>query len=246
MKPIARWTIGPVSNCGMKILEESLSAFKKVYPDIDRIVCYNQIKAPNINDTLYKQKEKEIDYPLTPAEKNHPTELGYVLGGMAGSGWKLCPPRLRKSTHELWIDNDIVIHQKMKEIDDWLEGDYCLISEGLGRNYGKIYEKEVPIGIKACAGFFGLPPNFDFNQKILEYCKLLKGKSLGSYDEQGLVASIITNSNHVIVPLTSIAIIEPTFPLPEPLTPALHFVGANRVNHHESWNAYQRKNIRAL
>jgi len=38
MKPIARWTIGPVSNCGMKILKESLSVFKKVYPYIDRIV----------------------------------------------------------------------------------------------------------------------------------------------------------------------------------------------------------------
>jgi hypothetical protein len=241
MKPLARWTIGPTSKCGMEILKESVQLFSKIYPNIDRIICYNQIEKPSIkNVKFYEQKCSEIDYPLTDAEEK-PTELGRVLGGMAGSGWKLTPARLRMSSHELWIDNDILIHKRIPELDLWLKNNCCLVSEGLGRNYGETFCSMIKPYLKVCAGFFGLPPNFNFQEEIKKYTRFLNGKSLGSYDEQGLVAAITTNNDHIVVPLKEIAIIEPDCHLQDN-TSAFHFVGLNRTEGHRGWERY--KNIK--
>lgn len=243
MKPLARWTIGPTSKCGLEILKESLYSFSKIYPDIDRIICYNQIEKPKIkNGNFYEQKYNELGYPLTPGEKN-PTELGRVLGGMAGSGWKLTPARLRISSHELWIDNDIIIHKKIPEIDAWIQSNKCLISEGLGRHYGEIFYSMIQENLKICAGFFGLPPFFDFNKQIMKYVKFLNGKTLGSYDEQGLVTTVITNNDYIVVPLKEMAIIEPNQTLQDN-TSAFHFVGANRTENHAGWQKYKSLKIK--
>jgi hypothetical protein len=132
----------------------------------------------------------------------------------------------------------------MNEIDQWLKGNYCIISEGIGRNFG-IYDKLIHPDLKICAGFFGLPPNFDFYKEILLHCKLLKGKTLGSWDEQGLVTSIATNNNHIVVPLTSMAIVEPSFDMPLNSS-AYHFVGANRLEKHEKWEQFKLSKISHL
>ena len=233
MKIIARWTVGPCSECGVEILRESVNLFANLYPEAERMVCYNQIDRPvNINASLYEQHQDELGYPLTSTQDD--------IKERSGSGWKLCPPRMDINCHELWIDNDIVIHQKMKEIDQWIKGDYCIISEGLGRYFG-IYNNLVPSGLKICAGFFGLPPDFDFRKEILKHCELLNGKTIGSWDEQGLVASIITNKKHKVVPLTSLAIVEPDFDLPD--APAFHFVEANRIDSHKKWEEFKFRKI---
>jgi hypothetical protein len=240
-KPLARWTIGPTSNIGMEILKESVTIFEQIYPEFDTVVCYNNIEAPNLSSKLFKQEESQIDYPLSEAETSF--ENLENRAGMIGSGWKLCPPRLEINSHELWIDNDIIISGRIKEIDKWLDGDYCLVSEGRHRLYG-IFEKDIKPDLKICAGLFGLPPSFDFAAKIYTNCKKeLKGIPLGHYDEQGLVASIITNSQHEIVPFSSLSIVERKEKLPVGV-PAFHFVGANRTESHSGWSQYAEKKIK--
>jgi hypothetical protein len=236
MRPLARWTFGNCSLAGEEILKHSLKRFSVLYPEFDRVVCYNNLKPGQLEmlqtlDTpLYKQSEADLNYPLVPAS----AEPGWKYS-MPGWGWKLCPPRLRPESQELWIDNDIMILRRMPALDDWLGKDVCLISEGLQRAYGD-FDDQIPIGTHYCAGFFGLPPHFDFASKIDTSCKRLAGKPLGYYNEQGLVVTVVLEAGHLLVPQSQLRIVKK---LEKPYSAGLHFIGANRTRTHEPWEQYK-------
>ena len=140
--------------------------------------------------------------------------------------WKLCPIRLRPETHEIWIDNDIVIRERIPEVDDFLTKETTIISQAWGREkYGRfdaIVPKTEPW--TCCAGFFGIPPHFDFQAKALELCN---GYPLQGFDEQGLVASIVTSTENWI-PIQSWNLRQEGWwePVHE-LTRATHFIRLN-------------------
>jgi hypothetical protein len=189
------------------------------------------LKSRNVD--LYPQSEKELNYPLTSVES--PT--GWK-GAMPGWGWKLSPPRLRPTGHELWVDNDLIIRERMPAIDSWLKSNKFLISKGYRYkpeyygNFAHLVPQE-----SYCAGMFGLPPNFDFEQEIYKICnQVLKGEPLGYFDEQGLVAAIVTSHPHLVV-----QDIETVKSLPsKPLARALHFITTNRYNTHEDWKNFRQ------
>jgi hypothetical protein len=151
---------------------------------------------------------------------------------------------LRLGGHELWLDNDVVICERLQSIDRWLNEKCAIISEGLSRKrmYGE-FDKFIRPGIHACAGLFGLPGGFDFAERLSHYMQFAT-KPLGGYDEQGLTASIVTNANSwILVPLSELHICEDHAEFPQMLPPALHFVAANRKPWHRGWKAYQRRKI---
>jgi hypothetical protein len=188
MNPLIRWTMGNVSEAGWECLSESTRLLPQIYPEFDYVICYNSMEQKSLSKTkdglkrlksfgidLYEQKEEDLKIPhkFNKAKKvnNH--------------CWKLCPTRLRPDGHELWIDNDIVIMDRIPEVDDWLTKDVPIISTSYGQEqYGRFR----PMNNNCCAGFFGLPPNFDFQTKLLESCN----GPLDGFDEQGLVVSIVT------------------------------------------------------
>ncbi len=237
MNKLVRWTVGPVSETGLDILRESVNNFKKLYPEVLRIVCYNHIDVrclSNIDAELYSQAEP--CFPLRPPDDN-PEEA-------SGCGWKLCPPRLCPEGHELWLDNDLVLLQRLPSVERWFNSGSAIISEGLHRQrmYGE-YDQFVPTGSHVCAGLFGLPPGLDFSKRILEYLRFAT-KLLGGYDEQGLVASIITNSpDWILTPLSELYISEDHVPFPTFSPSAIHFVAANRKPWHRGWKAYKRRGL---
>ena len=230
MKPLARWTIGPVEPIGYEILKHSVIKFKEVYPEFDREVCFNNIDKPDIDCDLINQHDFELQFqPSSPDE-----DYSERSGGMKGSGWKLAPPRLRIESHELWIDNDIVILERIPEIDQWLQEETSIISEGLGQHYGSF--KSLMGNLKMCAGFFGLPPKFDFESKISE---LQKDKELGGFDEQGLVAYVVSQiGGFITVPKETLKIVEDHHEFPSEKKKGYHFVGANRKNWHRGWKSF--------
>lgn len=242
MKYLARWTIGNVTSLGFKILKESVKKFQKIYPEFDCVVCYNHCgdKEKQILDLLrvplYKQSHKDTFYPLTDS-----VNTGIWNAGMSGSGWKLCPPRISIASHELWIDNDLIINSRIPLLDNWLESNHCIISEGLYGGYG-IFKSLINSKIKACAGLFGVPPFFNTEKALLNLCQFLQGSKLGGFDEQGIVVKMITDTNYTLLPLTQVFIADKDHELNH-LYPAIHFVGANRLHSHVSWNNYKKLSL---
>lgn len=252
MRPLIRWTLGSVKKMGAEVFLHSMELTRRTYPECDFVVCCNNNADTSlIKDVdIYEQKIGEVGYPLEEPNKNKPINMPGVDGNATettASGWKLSPPRLRINAHELWIDNDIVIRKRIPELDRWLtsSGNSGIISEGNGRFYG-LFDKYIPPQFRLCAGFFGLSPQVDFQSMILERCKLLNGKPLGGYDEQGLVCDIVVDlPQFIVVPSQSLCIAE--FDLPDKLPPAIHFVGSNRKNNnHKGWNKYKSKFIKTL
>jgi hypothetical protein len=238
MIPLARWTIGDVSDTGKKILRESVKRFRKAYPEFDYVVCHNSIDASefeNLGTDLFEQQEWMSVWPLRENDKMIDYEA-------TGCGWKLCPPRLRPDSCELWIDNDLVICDRIKEIDDWIDqADHSIITEGLhrARMFGE-FDSCIHPDIRACAGLFGLPPDFNFASAIESYSPILQGKKLGGFDEQGLTVAVVTNMpKHRIIPLQSVWISEDHVPFPATTHSAYHFVAANRKPWHRGWKRYR-------
>lgn len=240
MRPLARWTIGDVSDTGKEILVESVRLFRRIYPEFDRVVCYNNLEASSIahlEADLFEQKESMSVCPLRENDKSIDSEA-------MGCGWKLCPARLRPEGCELWIDNDLVIRQRISEIDNWVTAaDHGVITEGLHRQrmFG-LFDKFIQSHIRACAGMFGLPPGFDFAEAIRRYKPVLEesGRELGGFDEQGLTVAVVTNmSSYKIIPLQTVWISEDHVPFPTTSHSAYHFVAANRKPWHRGWKKYK-------
>jgi hypothetical protein len=235
MRPLARWTFGASTDVGADILKHSVSRFGLLYPEFDRVICHNNLGVGQLellrklDVPLYQQSAIELDYPLTSIDDSS----GAI--GMAGWGWKLCPPRMRPDSYELWIDNDIIIRKRMPSLEPWLHSGISMISEGHRRAYGD-FETLVSDENPLCAGFFGLPPGFDFASRILQECQFLNGKPLGHFNEQGLVAKILTSHNYILIPQSELKIVKT---LQRPYPAGLHFIGVNRTQFHPAWEQYK-------
>jgi hypothetical protein len=190
------------------------------------IVCHNNLEIDELktlstaNVVLHEQKQDQLPYPV------------------GTTGWKLLPPRLRLDAHELWLDNDVVLCNRLPAIDAWLSSRTGIITGCLYSLYGK-YSEHVQSHIPVCAGVFGLPPFFDFESRILHLCKeVLTGTPLDKpFDEQGLVAAVVTNiPGFICVPMNEIMICKKDF------VPAkgVHFSGTNR-GVTPSWETYKRQ-----
>lgn len=191
MRPLFRWTIGGnVSDAGWECLSESLRITPKVYPEFDCVVCYNNLndeqlqRLKSLRVDLYEQKPENIGVPY---EFNKDTTKS-----VSNHAWKLCPLRLRHEAHEIWIDNDIILWERIPEIDQFLSQNIPIVSQTWSRELYGAFDSDVPEGFSICAGFFGLPPHYPFREKIAVL--LFERRPLSGYDEQGMMASMIVNN----------------------------------------------------
>lgn len=241
-KPLVRWTIGPVADLGYEILLESVVKFSEVYPEFDRVICYNNIdknKLKKFENHAQLHEQTDIDLPcgvLSPVSMSDKA---------TGCGWKLSPPRLRINSLELFLDNDVVIFSRIKEIDDWIFSKrHGIITEGKWRIFGG-FESFVNQNYKLCAGLFGLPPFLNFYKHIRHFYSYF-GKPLDAFDEQGLSAAVVSNmKNFYIVPIQKLRIVENHDIFPDILNESIggiHFVGINRKIDHNGWRLYKKLN----
>lgn len=244
MKALVRWTIGPVSRTGKEILRESVKYFARLYPEFERVICYNHVEEAELRDMAHLVNYHRQDQHSVPVDLSAPQ--AFNVDEAVGCGWKLAPPRLNPDGLELFLDNDVVLRERLPELDLWLEqGDLFIIAEGLRRKrmYG-VYDRIIPRHVHACAGVFGLPGGYDFAHHIETHKHFLVDKGLGGYDEQGLsVAAVVNSGKYLVIPITSLHISEDHLTFPERLPPAIHFVGANRKDWHRGWKAYRSRKI---
>jgi hypothetical protein len=241
-RPLLRWTIGNVSETGIDILQESIAKIKELYNDrFDLIICYNSLTNQQLsrickfNIPLYQQNADKSELPYPPK----------------GELWKLCPPRLKIKAHELFLDNDLVMLEKIPEIDEFLDSRSGLLMEArcrvrlFGQFANLIPTSFFPIN----TGLFGIPPYFNFTKYIHEYFAAINGnqwkqdRNTAEYDDQGLISSILANECKNLIVIRHPTIFNyslgegEAFETELRTTHGIHFVGAN-VMDHPGWKQY--------
>jgi hypothetical protein len=216
MKPLVRWTVGEVSKEGLDCLGVSIRCWKRLFPQFDTVICYNGIDPDRLTRfgvELLDQSLHVTSHPVSPR----------------GPAWILYPPRLRPDSHEIFIDNDLVVYNSLPQINDFLCGSHRLFTQAYGRNYG-VYESEVPQGVYINSGLFGLPPGFVFRGEEKEWET--------HYCEQGYVASQWQRGD-VIIPMKDITVAHWEH-RHKYLRGAYgtHFIGLN-WGHSKQWLAYR-------
>lgn len=235
MKPLFRWTIGPVKKNGFLSLEISVQKLQEIYSG-NFVICHNNLNLPNLTRLekfanrvgciLYQQKSDDLK-----------------IESPRGVSWKLYPARLNFEGHEIFIDNDLIIEESIPQIDQFLQKkDYTIMLEDIEVAYGR-YKNYIKDGLKLNSGLFGIPPLFDLESKIKMFCNRWEQNATGPYsssftfDEQGLVAFLLSAQKLIIIPESTICNCEHAFREGK----GFHFVGLNRKWFHESFAVYLTK-----
>lgn len=212
---------------GFECLYQSILNFKMIY-DVDVYICYNGSKITEIQNTFFNYVNQEI-----------------YSKKAVGVAWKLYPTRIDLNRHELFIDNDLIINERIPEIDDFFNSDSTLMLEGEGRNYGR-FSKHVLPKYSINSGLFGIPPGFNL-QKYLDFFgetwenNVSDRKLSFTWDEQGLIASsLLSYKKFAIISNKVITNCAKKLNMAQ----GMHFIGLNREKHHRPWLEYKyRKSL---
>lgn len=236
-KPLIRWSVGGCSNRGIEILEESVRTAKILYPDFDYTICYN-----NLTDYQFN-KISQFNIPLV----NSHNFVNLLAIEPRGAMWALLPPiRLNPNGYELYMDNDIILTNRMPLIDKWLQNDMIICTRqykkraGRPINYGE-YEHLISRKIPPLnTGFFGLPPQFQLHlNKIIN--KVGKVKK-NHHNFQGIIAACLTeHPNLVPISKDDIKLCRNTRKNLDKWSGkyGTHFITANNNNPHPCWEIYK-------
>lgn len=221
MKPLLRWIIGPVHDNGFSIIKDSVKSMLNIYKNrFDFIICHNQLNQSQLN--FLKSLNVELFNQNDYRNKN-----------IYSNSWKLFPARLSMESHEIVMDNDIILFEPLEEIDEFLNSNSTLLYQGIERNYG-YYSKHITHNININSGIYGMPPKFDLEINVKQDLSNYKNY----YDEQGLVASALLNwHSYCIIPQTTIPIIKPNYSIENYLNnnlyKGIHFCGINSEHHNQ-------------
>ena len=213
MKPIVRWTIGDkCSPLGLVILREAVSSFTGMYKKkFDYYVQYNfdsfdqTIKEQKLKDTLKgldvnfkKQTWSEIPVHVNKPENKTFSRVDNLKD--SGSIWKICPPRINIKTHEIIMDNDLVIYKKIPEIDQFLSSnDKLLVLEDPIKYYG-VYCNSHDDSKVLNSVLFGLHPDYDFSENLKYFWNENGSFNKLSYaDEQGFICAVLRRSENILI-----------------------------------------------
>lgn len=221
MQPLVRWTIGPVQPDGFRCLQTSIEKLLNLY-DVEPVICHNDLSQDQLYD-LSKLNVRLIDQSVDLPDTEKPI----------GVTWKLYPPRLDINRHELFIDNDLILEDHIRELDEFFTGDLTLLLEGQARHYGR-FERHVPPNYKINSGLFGIPPGFDLGKHMMFFGTKWE-QNAHTFDEQGLVATSLLNyPRFCIIPSATITNCENGFKRGA----GMHFIGLNRTVFHVPYRQY--------
>jgi hypothetical protein len=232
-KTLARWTITRVSQDGFDCLAHSIDLVRKIYSnEWDCVICHNEL-----NDSQLQFLER-VGVPMI-AQENFSNSLPI---SPSGNGWKLYPPRLRKTAYEIFVDNDLVISKRHHIIAEAIKTNKPIMCEALERAFGR-YDGMVPLGKKLNSGLIGLPPMFDFQAKLtklisfrwIDHIDTKWNDVRGHFDEQGLVAAAL-HEECLVLPISDFQVCKREY---KPDRFGSHFVGLN-YGLNMFWNEYKK------
>jgi hypothetical protein len=245
--------VGDASEAGFEALRLSIwSVWNLFGSDAQYTVCVNSVP---LRTAMERTGELPPDIAWLPADEMVPSWLyQYTSSEMAeGVAWKLAPVRVFPHSHELSLDNDVILWNLPPAIEAWLhcpDPGACLMAadlrSALGQFSGMCNHQALNSGIR------GLPPGFDMESKLRETLSKTGITLQSELDEQGLQAAVLLHSRLFVVSTADVSICSP-FPDHQHHLGrcGAHFVGLNakrlpwmlegRGAHEtirENWNRY--------
>jgi hypothetical protein len=158
-----------------------------------------------------------------------------------GTLWKVTPSRLRMDSHEIIMDNDVILLKKFPQIDEFLNSDKVMLLEEPIRFYGRYVDllpQEAPF---FNSGFIGLPPMYDFGKDIYDHWKANGELShLSHADEQGLLTYALSQKPNIRIykeQMVEVLGRDYNYVLTGE-EEAIHFTQSNRMPNHTVWKKY--------
>ena len=231
MKPLVRWTIGPVHKNGYDCLSKSISLWKKTFHEkFDLVICHNQQNQEQINFL------KKLNVKLICQENFERS----IEKKPFDTFWKVYPPRINIKTHEIFIDNDIIVFKEFDLLDEFLKRkDLIVCTEGYKRFYGN-FSHLIKSKININTGFFCLPPFFDFKKEMQFLFKTCGNIKIEKHeDDQGVIMAIFQNYNLKTISYDLISICNPSLNFnPYKIGKnGIHFTGLN-TGLNQYWNKF--------
>lgn len=215
-KIIFRFTLGVTHQDGLDVLYFSIKKLKNIYPEAQIVVCYNSIKNKNIL--------KNLD-----AELFHVKNKGEMEYDPKHEMWKMYPPRYDINSYEIVMDNDVFLFSRCQQIDEFFQGNHCLLLRGKARSYGK-YDHLVKQPFAFNSGFYAMPPQYDFLSDIKLACRDDDKREWTNWcDDQGIISHCLMKRNYEIIENDTILnyFPEDSFEIPLGIK-GIHFIGLNR------------------
>lgn len=256
-KPLFRWTVGNCLQQGLDILAESISRTTKALgvENFDWVICYNGLNREDLQFLtnaigtkpiqLYAQNWSHCpvdDICQSPRRKDGSFEWNGNLCG--GTMWKLCPARMRMESHEIVMDNDIILLKKFPQIDEFLNSnEKVLMLEEPIRFYGRYDCLFGADDTYLNSGLMGFPPGYDYGAEVYNnWVQYGKYMNISQADEQGLLMYTLNKMPSVRVKKDQmIQVLHRDFKTN--ITgheEGIHFTQSNRIPNHLSWQKYQQ------
>ena len=223
-----RWTIGDVNPRGFAALRLSAWGAWRLFGASARY----WIGVNTIGVAAARARTGDVPAAVEweAVARRVPACLALHLGaGMAeGVAWKLVPPRRFPDDHELALDNDVVLWDVPRGLDDWLAGRApLLLAEDVRACFGRFAAVCGPRPLNT--GVRGLPPGFSLDAALGRMLDAHPGPLASELDEQGLqVAALRASGDVAVVEVADVTICSPFPPhLPYLGRAGAHFVGLN-------------------
>ncbi len=262
-KPLFRFTCGGCSQQGLDILAESINRTTKTLgiDNFDWMICFNALNRENlefiktaIGDrpiTLFAQNW--IDCPIDDqcqSPRRIDGSLEWNGKRCGGTLWKVCPARMRMESHEIVMDNDIVLLKKFPQFDEFLaSNNKSLLLEEPIRFYGRYDHLFSKDELFLNSGLMGFPPNYDFGVELRK-AWVANGSltNITQADEQGLLMYVLSQLPNIRVNASQMKeALARDFSLKiTGQEEGVHFTQSNRIPNHRAWQQYQeiiKKNI---
>jgi hypothetical protein len=223
-----RWTIGDVNPRGFLALRASIHGAWRLFGSSARYRVYVNTLA--LADARARTGGVPAAVEWCDAPREPPRWLaGAVDAGMAeGVAWKLVPTRAFRDDYELALDNDVVLWDMPRAVDDWLDGhaDFVL-AEDVRPCFGRFAALSGPLPLNT--GICGVPPGFALDAALARVLACAPGTLTSELDEQGLqCAALLVSGTTAVVTLDEVTICSPFPPhLPHLGRAGAHFVGLN-------------------
>lgn len=254
VKPLFRWTVGSCIQQGLDILVESIA---RTIPALGRenfdwMICYNGLDetaldfirrhTEDFSIALYEQQwyDCPVDDEMQSPKRDDGT---YEWNGnhCGGTLWKVCPARMRMESHEIVMDNDVIILKKFPEIDQFLNDDRVLILEEPIRFYGRYDELLGAGGPYLNSGLMGFPPGYDFGGEIRKVWEENGGYvKLSQADEQGLLMYTLSRQRSYRIKTSQMKeVLARDFRARlDGSEEGIHFTQSNKIMLHRAWRQY--------